>query len=142
MPETAGTPTKSTFLNEVDGNELHLEFEVAASTTVYPGQPVAMNSTGKVVPVTAASHDLNCIGIAMQQRTAGQLVTVATRGVCLIQAEAKTDMSPGPVLYDAYNATSGLLSFDDTSVTVANQAGWSLDTAAAAEDEIRVLIKK
>lgn len=138
---TLGSSTKSVFHKEIPGDEIHHEFEVAAGQTIKQGMPVELAADGKVQPVTAATYQTTCIGIALQDRNAGELVTVGTYGHCIVNAEAKTPLSAGPVKWDQYNSVTGNLSYDDTSVTAANLAGWALNAAAAAGDEILVLTK-
>ncbi len=141
MPSTLGTPTVSTFLLEVNSHNVHLEFVVKTGVTIKKGMPVELHTNGEVQIVTPSTYETTCIGIALQDRAAGEKVTVATFGHCVIAGEAKTAMNAGPVLYDTYNGTTAKLSYDDTSVTAANQAGWSLDAATTALDEIRVLVR-
>ncbi len=136
---TFGDPTKSTFKKEVDSHGIHHAFTVQAGQSVKKGQPVELHTNGTVRPVTSATFQTTCIGIALMDRAAGEEVTVATFGHSIIRAKAKTALNAGPVFYDSYDGTLNLLVYDDTSVTAANIAGWSLESAAAADEEILVL---
>lgn len=139
MPSTLGTVTPNVFLLEVNSSNPHFEFTVKAATSIKKGQPVELFTDGTIQPVTTATYQTTCIGIALQDRVAGDLCTVALFGHSIINAEAKTAMTPGPVFYDSFNGTSLKLVYDDTSVTAANQAGWSIDTASAVGASIRVI---
>lgn len=109
---------------------------------VYAGMPVEMDSTtGKIQPVTVASCDLNCIGYAIQDGVEGELCTVALRGFGIIYARSASAMGYVPVKFDSYDETNGYNKVEDGSVTVANQMGWSLDTATGADETIRVILK-
>jgi hypothetical protein len=140
MPSTLGSVTKSVFLNEIEAHKLHLEFEVGA-TAVKAGQPVELDSAGKVVPGAGGTASTTHIGIAIHDRATGELVTVGCHGKCVVNGEAKTAMTPGPVLYDSYDSTDARIVVDDTSVTESNIVGWCLDVAAAPGDAVRVLMK-
>jgi hypothetical protein len=141
MPATLGSVTKSVFVNEIESHKLHLEFVVEAGQSVKAGMPVELTATGTVKPVTSATAATTGIGICLQDRAAGEKVTVGVRGYAVENGEAKTALTPGPVFWDSYNATTSLNVWDDTSVTAANIAGWCLDVAATAADPIRVLVK-
>lgn len=109
---------------------------------IYAGMPVELNATsGKIQPVTVASHDLNCIGYAIHDAVEGELCTVALRGYAIIYAKSASSMPYGPVKYDSYDAVNNYSKVEDGSVTVANQMGWVLDSATAADETVRVILK-
>jgi hypothetical protein len=139
MPNITGSVTKSLFLNEVESHKLHLEFE--ASETIQAGSLVELDVDGRVSVATVATTGLTAIGIALQTRTVGQMVTIGCKGFAVIWAESNTAaLVAGPVKWVTHNATTGYHEFDDDTVTVANQYGWSLD-AGDDGDVIRVLVK-
>lgn len=109
---------------------------------IYKGMPVEINATsGKIQPVTPATHDLTCIGYALHDAIAGGLCTVACRGYGIIYAKSATDIAYGPVKFDSYDAVNGYNLVEDGSVTTANQFGWTLDDTLGAGETVRVIIK-
>ena len=107
------------------------------------GMPVEINATsGKIQPVTVSTHDLTCVGIAVHDAVDGELCTVALRGYSIIYARSASAMTFGaPVKFDSYDSTDGYNKVEDGSVTVANQFGWAIDDATAADETIRVIVK-
>lgn len=107
---------------------------------IYPGMPVELSATGKVQPLTpGTSVSANCIGHAINAGGSGEMITVAMRGDMVIIGESSGAIVPGAVNYNSYNATTGRNIYDQTSVTEPKMAGWNLDIATAAGDEIRVV---
>ncbi len=141
MLNTLGSTTKSTFLKEVENHKLHQEFEVAAATTIYKGQPVKLDATGKIVPAGAAETEHTVIGYAIMNGAAGELVTVGMRGYGIVWVESVAAVVPGPVKYTGYNATTEYNQVDSGTVTQANAIGWALDVAAGADELVRMVIK-
>lgn len=141
MLSNLGEKTKSAFLKEVENHKLHQEFEVAASNTVFKGQPVKLDATGKIVPAAAAEAEHNIIGVAIMDGAEGELVTVGMRGYAIIWAESVAALTPGPIKYTGYNGTTEYNQVDSGTVTQANAMGWALDVASAAAELVRVVIK-
>lgn len=140
MPYTIGDTSKTLFLKQ-ESHKLFEEFEVASATTIKKGMPVKVDTAGKLVPAVKAAGAQEAIGIAMQNGSAGTLVTVMMRAFSITYCEAGTaSMNAGPVsLYTtAYNSTSGYVEVDDASVDHTNQVGWALDAATSAGDIVRV----
>ena len=110
---------------------------------VKKGMPVEINAlSGKIQPVTVATHDLTCVGIAVHDAVEGELCTVALRGYTIIYARSASAMTFGaPVKFDSYDSVNSYNKVEDGSVTVANQMGWAIDEATAADETIRVIVK-
>lgn len=137
---TLGSVTESLFIKGPKAHTLHHEFEVKASTTVYEGQPVKLYTDGTIEPLADGDAPTLMVGIAIHEGTDGELVTVATRGMAIVKMEIKADSHvAGPVSYDAYNSTTGLVEVDDASVDHTNHIGWGLGTGDNG-DTIEVLI--
>ena len=137
MPSTLGIPTTSPFLNEAEGDKIHLEFTV--KTAVKAGMPVELFTNGTVQPVTPGTASLTGIGVALQDRAADELVTVACRGFAVVNGEAKAASNAGPAVWDSFNATTGLNVYDDGGAA-ATLVGWVLDAATDSGDLVRVLV--
>lgn len=118
---------------------------IAAATInrkIFMGMPVEINPTsGKVQPVTVATHDLTCIGYTIHSAVAGELATIAVRGYVAIYAEAIAAAVHGPVKFSSYDVVNEYNKVSSDTVTTANQMGWALDDAAADLDLIRVILK-
>lgn len=138
MPATLGTASKTIFINEVEGDKLTYEF--LANAQIYAGQPVKMNANESVDPMAAGdSNDIH-IGVAMFDAAVGTLVTVAMRGYTVIYAMSSAALNAGPVEVAAYDGTNFWNKFA-TSTAVGKTLGHSLDTAGAANVQIRVVLK-
>ena len=140
MPYTIGSTTKTLFLKQ-ESHKLFEEFTVASATTIKKGQFVKLDTAGKLVATVKAAAAQENIGIAMQDGTAGTLITVMMRAYAITYCEAGTaSMNAGPVCLftTAYNGTSGYASVDDASVDHTLQVGWALDAATSAGDIVRV----
>ena len=108
---------------------------------VRPGMPVEINpATGKIIPL-ANDGNLEYIGVSLHTSKGGELVTVAMRGYAVIFAEASEALSPGPVNWNNYNEPTERNRYNQTSVTTITFQGWALDSAAAAGDVIRVVVR-
>lgn len=118
---------------------------------IRPGQPVELNSAGKLQPVTPATADLTNIGYALDPAQNDpnakvkepQNVTIALRGCgIIIKAEwAIASGLIGPVAYVSFNAVTGYNKITSTSVTVANQMGWALNAGTSIGDVTEVILK-
>lgn len=142
MPSTLGTNAKSVFHLEIPSDEIFLEFTVGAGKTIKAGMPVELDVDGKIQPATAASTSTTYIGIALKNAVAGDLVTVGTIGLCVIFGQAKAALDAGPVQWDSYDLTTSYNQYAQVGVTFTNMGGWALDSASAAGDIIRILIKE
>tara|TARA_R110002126_G_C10371671_1_gene493460 strand:- start:307 stop:735 length:429 start_codon:yes stop_codon:yes gene_type:complete len=140
MPETLGSITKTTFLNEVENHKLHLEFEVETGQSVEQGQPLVLTATGTVQAAGAGASKHLVIGYSLHQSAAGELCTVGMRAYAVTFSEAETAVAAGPVKYAGFNATTVYNKYEDDAVTAADAIGWSLDAAASAGDIIRVAL--
>ena len=144
MPYQLGSETKTTFL-KIESHKLMHEFEVEASVSVYPGQPVHITGDGQVSPILTSTGAIVLIGIAMQAGDAGELVTVMmTKASAIVFMEVETDsLAVGPVrtgTTDVYNATTGYNLIDDASVVEANHIGWAIEGGDDG-DVVRVAVK-
>lgn len=110
---------------------------------LYPGCPVELASDGTVIRMQPpfATADLNMIGHALREASAGEIATIIMRGAAIMNALSADSIVPGPVAYSSYDATSGKMKVTDGSVTTANMIGWAIDTADSADDEIQVVLK-
>lgn len=160
MPGTIGDTTKTLFLVGPEAHKLHLEFEVNTGATIEKGQLVILATNGKIAPAGTAAAEHTVIGVALHSGTAGELVTVATRGYSVIFAEAKSALNAGPVetytgagtnypqrVNAAASTTYYVAATSGGAVTTAftpnpvDMIGWSLDVAGDAGDVVRVLLK-
>lgn len=119
---------------------------------VKPGMPVEIMADGAIKPATAATYDLNSIGIALDKAESApskdeakqpETITVALRGsgaVCNCRA-AIASLLRGPVAFVAFDHVNGMATVTSTSVTVANQMGWAMDAGTNIGDVVRVLMK-
>tara|TARA_R110001606_G_scaffold394490_2_gene565446 strand:+ start:1576 stop:1995 length:420 start_codon:yes stop_codon:yes gene_type:complete len=138
MPSTLGTPATTIMLQGFSNHFTHVEFEAVAP--VFKGQPVKLDTAGKVTPYIAGDDPSMLIGISHADAAAAELVTVATRGLGVVNAQANAAMFGGLAKVHSYYATnSRVLYIQGTDTTDFN--GWALDAAAAQYDNIRVLIK-
>lgn len=135
-----GEQTKSIFLNEVEGDKLHLAFE--ATTVVKKGQPVMMSGDDTIAAATAGGADnYKVIGYSIQDGKVGDQVTVAMRGYAVIWAMSGAALAAGPVTYNGVNGGDARYTNYITEATPAEVSGISLDTAAAANEMIRVVLQ-
>jgi hypothetical protein len=146
MPETLGTETKTTFLNEVESHKLHLEFEVRAKiqsvdVAIKKGMPVKLHTDGTVQPMGNSDDAQLCIGVSLHDGVSGDNVTIGMKAYCVIKASANEgSFVAGPVKYYDYDATNERNRFSMTSITHANCTGWALTSATLADDEILVAL--
>lgn len=141
MPATLGTQTpEAIFAKGPESHKLHIDFEVRASNEVYLGQMVAIHTDGTVFALAADSDEHACVGVAVHNASAGEQVTVATRGYAVVRGQSQAALSPGPVQAKSFDSTNKVNEFA-TSTGVGKTIGWSLDEATAANQTIRVLIK-
>ena len=138
---TLGDVTKSIFLNEVEAHKLHLEFEVESTKTVKVGQLVELvPATEKIQPLTGDAN-LAAIGISIHDSAAGEMATVAMKGMAVIKGLSAGALNAGPVKWDSYDGTEKMNVFNQTTVTSVNTYGWSLTKTTGAGEEILVVVK-
>jgi hypothetical protein len=141
MPESLGSVTTSVIIGEFSENVKHEGFVVGA-TDVKVGQPVKLDSTGKVVPIDGTDKSEYCIGTSIHNGTAGDTVTVASKFRGIVNALAGGAVTPGPVKYSAFDATTGLCKYvalgaNEEGLTV----GWAMTVAAADGDALVVALR-
>lgn len=105
---TLGTATKSKFVVNPSGDEIHVEFTVEAGQTVTQGDLVVINTNGKIQSAPLGTSEFKILGIAIMAGLAGELVTVALKHSAVINAEAAAaNVVAGPVQLGAFNSTTG-----------------------------------
>jgi hypothetical protein len=142
-----GDVTKTIFLNEAESHKLHLAFE--AEGTIKKGQPVVLNTaeTVSAAPDTTTNTTKdNIIGYAIQNAVDGEEVTIAMRGYATVFAMSQAALNAGPVKYAGVNSGDPRYMNYNQATEVATvlgliTTGWSLDTVAAANLLIRVVVK-
>lgn len=138
-----GDNSRTTFL-ALEPEKISVEFEAAAA--VKRGQPVKLDTTGKVTPWAKADTEAQLLGIAYTDASTGQLVTVWTRGYVLMYGISNATQNAGLCTFESYdsatdvNGTKGYSKFS-VSPTAGQEMGWALDAATAANQLIRVLVK-
>lgn len=138
MPATLGSSSSTILLQGFSQHFTHVEFEAVAK--VYKGQPVKLDATGKVTPYLNGDDKSLMIGIAHATAEAGELVTVVTRGLGVVNAQANAALNPAtPVQVHSYYATNERVLYIQ-SAALTDRVGWALDVATAQYDDIRVLI--
>ena len=151
MPYLKGNTSKTTILVGPEAHKLMLEFE--ASGDIHVGQPCKMHTDGgKVAPCVSGDPASEMVGISIHagESAYGEYVVLATRGYAVIQAQCDGQVTPGPIEYTGYDATTGYTTVQDLAVVATPAAaaalpeslhmGWALD-AGEDEDIIRVLVK-
>lgn len=129
-----GSPSKTTIL-AIENDKLALEFE--ASADVKKGQPVTLDTNGKVKPWATADTRTKCLGVAHKNAATGELVTIVTRGFVLINAYAAGALNAVPVTYASYDSTTDVggttgYSVYAASATDADLIGWNLTKVTGA----------
>lgn len=138
MPSTLGDVTRVVFFEEPEPGKIHVEFEALAA--VRKGQQVKIDPTSeKVTPIVADEPAVNVIGVAVMSAAIGERVTIATRGYCVVIAQAGAAINAGPVKAGAYDAGNDRPTFA-ADATQALVLGWNLDFLGAA-GEHKVLLK-
>lgn len=112
---------------------------VTNTNDIFKGMPVMLDSDGSVKRVESSAN-LTCIGYAIMDGVAGDVITVALKGIAIVEALSADAIVPGPVAYSSYDTTAEKLKFTDTSVTATNIMGWAIDTADSADDAILVIL--
>ncbi len=108
---------------------------------IFKGMPVEQDpDNGKVIPF-ANDGNLEYIGVALHNAGGGELATIGMRGYAVIFAHASEALSYGPVNWDSYDEANGINKYNQTAVTTTTFQGWSLDSAAADGDPIRVVVR-
>lgn len=112
---------------------------VSNQNDIFKGMPVMLDSDGSVKRLEDSAN-LNNIGYAVMDAVAGEIVTIALRGIAIVEALSADAIVPGPVAFSSYDTTLGKLKYTDTSVTATNIVGWAIDTADSADDAIFVIL--
>lgn len=105
---TSGNSTKNVILVGPEAHKLHLEF--IAGADIHEGQPCVMHSDGgKVSPAAADAPENTIVGISIHEGKSayGDYVVLAARGYVVVEMESAAAVTPGPVSYDGFNATTG-----------------------------------
>jgi hypothetical protein len=137
MPDSFGTQTEQLLLKSESHKMAH-EFEAAAA--IKKLQKVKLNNAEKVVALAADDDEHLCIGYALHDAAIGENTTVVVRGYALIKGISQAAVVSGPVQHKGFNATVNLNSYA-AAASAAKCVGWNLTTAAAADEEIWVLVK-
>lgn len=146
MPTSLGNIAYTMFLYGPESHKLHLEFEVAATKTVYKGELVKLTTGGKITNIGAAENADAIIGIAINGGAAGEVVTVAMRGYAVLKCEANGAITSGPVKSNAFSTTNAHDNIEGFQVVEAATAGsdsvigWAIEDADD-EDEVWVVLK-
>lgn len=95
------------------------------------GQPLVLVGDGTVEPMKIENTTQQVIGIAMQDKSETEAVTIMMKAHSVIFAECETDtLVAGPVRLGTsavYNATTGYVLVDDATVDHNDQIGWALE---------------
>jgi len=92
------------------------------------GRPVVLNEDGTVAPAQVESATQDIIGFAINAAIEAEDVTVDMRAYVILFCEWKSASSvAGPIIYETFNALTGLNEVDDTAPTTLNMWGWALD---------------
>lgn len=145
-----GEQTKSVFLKSIESHKLHQEFEVKAGVSVKQGQPLKLVAADGTVEPAAAGDKANLIiGVAVQSRAAGELVTVGMKAFTIVWAQSLGALVAGPVkmaaapadpLYCGYEASTAVDQATTPALDYSDVVGWALDAAAGAGELVRVAI--
>jgi hypothetical protein len=130
-------------------DNLWLSFTASATSAISKGQVLAIGNDGTVAPAGAGSRYV--VGVALNNATAGGLVTVAVRGVVWVTAGGaitagtyvKSAAGGKVVAWADYDFAS---TYSDTDAEAQAQKtqqilGIALDSASADGDKIRILLK-
>lgn len=136
---TTGSVTKTTFLYGPEEYKMASEFIVGVA--VKAGQLVKLvAATGKITPLLVTDEENLCIGMAIKDGAADELVVVSTRGYAIINGISAGALDAGPVKQNAYDSTN-LANEYVAAATAVLTHGWNLDPADGADETIRILIK-
>jgi len=154
MPYTVGNVSKSVFLNGPESHKLMLEFAVASDSGIEVGQPCKMHADGgKVVACASGDAENLMVGVSIHPGFSayGDHIVLACRGYAVIYAQSGAAVTPGPVQYNGYDASTKynkVIDLADVATPAENanlpaslHMGWALDAAADAGEIIRVLVK-
>lgn len=145
---TLGEKTRTYILYD-ESHKLSLTFNVATAAVI-KGAPVKLNAAGTVSRWIMTDTTATLLGITMNPAEVGEEVTIRARGFIVVFALSVAAFSAGPITITTYDAAKvgpdgqvGWLLCDDmadAATIAAQQAGWALDQATAADQLIRVLI--
>ena len=137
MPNTLGSETTSIFLKGPDNHQLFQDFEVDADGAIKKGQLLKLTATGTAIKLSAAESSEVIIGVAMMDTAVGDMVTVCTKAMTIVAAEANAALNPGPVEYVGQHNDKNLVA---TATSAAKTIGWSLEVATTQYDEVMLMI--
>lgn len=137
-----GSNSKTTFLAS-EPEKISVEFTTALA--IKKGQPIKLTAAGLATPWAPADLLHTLVGYAYSDCAVGELLTVWTRGYCIIYALSNAALSAGPVAYTSYDASTvvgGVSGYSKyaTNATPAQNNAWSLNQATAADELIMVLL--
>lgn len=151
MPYLKGNTSKTTILVGPESHKLMLEFE--ADGDIHVGQPCKLHSDGgKVSPCASGDAASLMVGVSIHEAESayGAYVVLATRGYVVIKAQSSGSVTPGPVQYAGFDATTLYNKVADLAVVATPDGaaalpeslhvGWALDAGDTGEI-IRVLVK-
>ena len=140
-----GIQTPRTPIYKSESHKLHHSFEVADGVIIYPGYPVFIDATGKLITDPTAGRPF--IGIAVT----GNInpcythepirVTVMVRGYIIITGCAAAALAAGTVLEPTTATTSTPFRFNFQAATGGDNAFIALSEATEVGDEIFILVK-
>jgi hypothetical protein len=140
--QSLGKNSKTTFL-AIENTKLSIE--ALASVAIKRGQAVKLAVDGTVLPWLKTDIRDLCIGYAYNDGAIGDLVTIFTRGFCIVLGISTGALSAGVVCPQTYdvatvvNGSTGYIPFAAAGGGEFNN-GWSLDQTAGANALIRVLM--
>ena len=114
------TPKAAIFKSE--SQKLHNSFPVKSGSTIYPGQPVAIDADGTISPYTESTQ--NYLGIAVNSSLHPAYpalpdapeVTVMVEAFAIIYGIANTSITVGPVMPTTeVDAETGLVKYGPSS---------------------------
>lgn len=114
--------------------------EGISNNNIKKGQPVKLTTDGKVVPLASGDDAYLCIGVALQDRAGGELVTVVTRGYLILFATSAAAHNAGPAVFTGYDTSNNRPEVDDGG-SATTTMGWLIDDAAGAGEKVRILVK-
>lgn len=136
-----GNKTRTVILNH-ESHKLHLEF--TASNDIKKGQPVKLHTDGTVrAYVLADAGTTPILGFSLHDAANTETCTVMCKGSLVLMGVAEAAIaSTGMCKFSSFYSGSNGESYNrvtTASTTISNYGGWVLDTAAAQNDEVRIL---
>jgi len=134
-----GEVTKTIFLKQIQAHKLHQEFAVATGNAVKKGQAVKLNTAGEIVPAIAGELMGKVIGYSVHDAAAEELATIGMRAFTIVWAQSAGALDAGPVKIGAAGADPIYATYVATALET-DVVGWALDSAAGADEMIRVAL--